>query len=101
MTANLSSMALLPNPEEALNVCPNANEKLSTKQFNKKYCDLVAEEYEIKTEEDSASEEDIEDAGESIDLEAPSENEEEESDGCYTPGEYSYEDDEGSGSGGR
>ncbi|MBW0542780.1 hypothetical protein O181_082495 [Austropuccinia psidii MF-1] len=59
MKANLSSVAFLPNPEEALNVRPNANGKLSTKQFNKKYHDIVAEAYEIKTEEDSASEEDI------------------------------------------
>ncbi|MBW0484663.1 hypothetical protein O181_024378 [Austropuccinia psidii MF-1] len=99
MTENLNSMAFLPNPEEFLNVLPNAYEKLSTKKFTKIYHDIVAEAYEINTEEDSPSEEDSKDGGESIDSEAPIENEEEKLDGFYAPGEYSYK--EGSGSGGR
>ncbi|MBW0523890.1 hypothetical protein O181_063605 [Austropuccinia psidii MF-1] len=93
---DLKSVAFLPNPEEALNVQNHPDEKLSNKAFNKKYWEESSKPYALQDESESEDDEESSgEDGESIDLEAPSENEsggEEEE--LYAPGEYAYEDDE-------
>ncbi|MBW0535090.1 hypothetical protein O181_074805 [Austropuccinia psidii MF-1] len=80
------SVAFLQDPKESLEVIPHLNEKLPDKQFNKQFLKIVVRSYPLPVEEGSEGDSE----GTSIDLEAPSANEDE--DDCYTPGEYTYED---------
>ncbi|MBW0535607.1 hypothetical protein O181_075322, partial [Austropuccinia psidii MF-1] len=92
--ADCNNVAFLLTPEECLKPKRHPDEKISDKNFSKKYRDIVVEPYELQEfESDESAKE--ESKGESIDLEGPSPDcSEEEDDGLYAPGEYSYEDDE-------
>ncbi|MBW0536193.1 hypothetical protein O181_075908 [Austropuccinia psidii MF-1] len=94
--ADSDNVAFLPDPQDLLQAKRNPDEKLSDKQFNKKYRELVIGAYDLsETEEDAEEDKDSENSPDgSIDLEEPSENEEEESDGLFEPGEYNYEDED-------
>ncbi|MBW0522689.1 hypothetical protein O181_062404 [Austropuccinia psidii MF-1] len=84
------SVAFLPNPEESLEVKTHPDERLSDKLLNKKFHEAAVQLYPIPDEEHSEDNLDGKDEESSIDLEAPSTNE----DDCYALGEYAYEDDE-------
>ncbi|MBW0554080.1 hypothetical protein O181_093795 [Austropuccinia psidii MF-1] len=91
--ADCNNVAFLLVPEEALKSKQHQDEKLSDKNFSKKYQDVVVEPYDLQEFESEPSDEE-DDEGNSIDLDDPSPNETEaESDGPYAPGEYEYEDD--------
>ncbi|MBW0472406.1 hypothetical protein O181_012121 [Austropuccinia psidii MF-1] len=84
MAVEIKNVALLLNPEEALNPKKHPDETPSDKALNRKYRYEVTKSYVVEEEEDG---------GESIDLEAPSPDHSEAEDGSYyEPIEYSYED---------
>ncbi|MBW0494307.1 hypothetical protein O181_034022 [Austropuccinia psidii MF-1] len=68
---------------------PHPNEKLSNKQFNKKYHEEVLTEYNIQESEESNSDR-VGNEKDSIDLEEESAGEDGDSDGLLEPAEYSY-----------
>ncbi|MBW0565621.1 hypothetical protein O181_105336 [Austropuccinia psidii MF-1] len=92
--ADCNNFTFLLTPEECLKPKHPPDEKISYENFSKKYRDIVVEPYELQEfESDESGKE--ESKGKSIDLEGPSPDcSEEEDDGLYAPGEYSYEDDE-------
>ncbi|MBW0529363.1 hypothetical protein O181_069078 [Austropuccinia psidii MF-1] len=91
-----SNVAFLPIPEDLLASKPNPDERLSDKAFNNKFLQMVLSEYKIKEDTTVVEEADSgsESEGNSIDLEAASLGEDDESDGLFEPGEYHYDDDE-------
>ncbi|MBW0460867.1 hypothetical protein O181_000582 [Austropuccinia psidii MF-1] len=86
-------VAFLPNAKDSVQPKPHPDEKLSNKQFNKKYHEEVLTEYDIQESEESHSDRDGDEEN-SIDLEEESAGEDEDSDGLLEPGEYNYEDEE-------
>ncbi|MBW0586342.1 hypothetical protein O181_126057, partial [Austropuccinia psidii MF-1] len=89
------NVAFLPNAEELLQAKRHPNKKCSDKQFNELYRDEVLKVFEISDEENFAVEgEEDKENNDSIDLEAPSEGDDDEEEGFFVPGEYQYEDDE-------
>ncbi|MBW0505481.1 hypothetical protein O181_045196 [Austropuccinia psidii MF-1] len=92
--ADCNNVAFLLTPQKFLKPKCHPDEKISDKNVSKKYRDIVVEPYELQEfgSDESAKEES---KGKGIDLEGPSPDcSEEEDDGLYKPGEYSYEDDE-------
>ncbi|MBW0512447.1 hypothetical protein O181_052162 [Austropuccinia psidii MF-1] len=83
------NVAFLPDPQDLLQAKRHPDEKLSDKQFNKKYHELVIGTYDLsETEEDAEEDKDSDNSPDgSIDLEETSDNEEEESHGLFEPGE--------------
>ncbi|MBW0556913.1 hypothetical protein O181_096628 [Austropuccinia psidii MF-1] len=90
------NVAFLPDAEDSLQPKRHPDEKCTDKQFNEKYREEVAKLFELSDEEESADEEEADaEEGESINLEAPSEGEEDNDEGeFYGPGEYLYDDDD-------
>ncbi|MBW0514309.1 hypothetical protein O181_054024 [Austropuccinia psidii MF-1] len=90
-----NSVAFLVNPEESLEGQVHPDEKLSDKGFNKKFREAILKAYPIPVQNDHSEEDlEIENEGGSIDLEAPSVNQDEEDTYFYAPGEYAYDEDE-------
>ncbi|MBW0578468.1 hypothetical protein O181_118183, partial [Austropuccinia psidii MF-1] len=81
--------------EESLQAKRHPDKKFSDKKFNELYRDEVLKVFEISDEEDFAVEgEEDEENNDRIDLEAPSEGDDDEEEGFFAPGEYQYKDDE-------
>ncbi|MBW0464712.1 hypothetical protein O181_004427 [Austropuccinia psidii MF-1] len=87
--ADSDNVAFLPDLQDLLQEKRHPKKKLSDKQSNKKYCELVIGTYDLSEAEEDAEEDKDSDKSPdgSIDLEEPSDNEEEESDGLFEPGE--------------
>ncbi|MBW0518689.1 hypothetical protein O181_058404 [Austropuccinia psidii MF-1] len=92
--ADCNNVAFFLTPEEFLKPKCHPDEEISDENFSKKYRVIVVEPYELQEfESDENTKEENE--GKSIYLEGPRPDcSEEEDDGLYAPGEYSYKDDE-------
>lgn len=108
--ADTTCVALLPNAAESFLMVPHPSEALSSKEFNKKYYARIIKDYELIVAAESDEEdlerrgnvdvrEELDDGGEGIDLQMPSDWEDANDDKYYAEGECgNLYDDEGENS---
>ncbi|MBW0568672.1 hypothetical protein O181_108387 [Austropuccinia psidii MF-1] len=92
---DLENIAFLPNPEDSLKSQNNSDEKLSDKNFNKKYFTDATKPYNLENLETKNNgklqNEDEDEEDDSLDLYAPIPDASGDEGDYYGPGEYSYE----------